>query len=644
MPTRPVTGADVPAWLRRVVVRGLAPDPAARWTTMVDLLTALARPARRSIVLTSVLAISTLGLAGFAVLPATSELCTGRLEGVWDDAQRERVRAAFTDSDAAYAGSTLARVETGLDAYAAGWVATYEQACAATHLAADPSPELLDGRMQCLEQRRRMLGAAVQTLASTDAVVIEHAVGLVTELPAVERCDDAEYVIANVARPQDPQTRERVESVREELAEARALHGAGKYEDAAHVALRASGTAETIGDPALVAEAALRLGLAQADAGHYAEAESSLTAAFFAAREARQVEIAADASTELVAVVGGKLARPREGLQWADQARVEVEQLADPLQDAALASAIGAMHFEAGAHDLASERFEYALAIRERNLDAHHPELAQTLLNLGSVHGMRGDFDRGLEYSERALAIMREALGPDHPSVANAAGNIGNFHLSRGEPELAASVLQEAVTLAEASYGPEHPTTAKWLNNAGISYTELGRFDDALAAHRRALAIREKAFGHDHPMVARSLISIGNLQRARDNYGEARVAYARAATIFESVLGPDHADTAMALNNLGVVHEHEHDYDEALRVYRRAFVIFEAQLGTEHPSVASSHNNLGNVLEEQGALPEALQHHERALAIREKVLAPDHASIPASRKAVARVRAAIARG
>src|SRR5262249_31496143 len=40
--------ADVPGWLRRVVLRGLAPEPDARWPSMAELLDALRRgPQRR---------------------------------------------------------------------------------------------------------------------------------------------------------------------------------------------------------------------------------------------------------------------------------------------------------------------------------------------------------------------------------------------------------------------------------------------------------------------------------------------------------------------------------------------------------------------------------------------------------------------
>jgi serine/threonine protein kinase len=66
----PRRGSDVPAWLRDVIARGLAADPAARWPSMEALLDALASGRRRASVRrlgVALAAIVVLGGSGFAL-------------------------------------------------------------------------------------------------------------------------------------------------------------------------------------------------------------------------------------------------------------------------------------------------------------------------------------------------------------------------------------------------------------------------------------------------------------------------------------------------------------------------------------------------------------------------------------------------
>ena len=72
---------SVPTWLRRIVVRGLAPDPAERWPSMTALLDALAperrRRRRNMLGFTGLVVVATAAIAVTRGLGSEGAICTG---------------------------------------------------------------------------------------------------------------------------------------------------------------------------------------------------------------------------------------------------------------------------------------------------------------------------------------------------------------------------------------------------------------------------------------------------------------------------------------------------------------------------------------------------------------------------------------
>src|SRR6185503_9375051 len=134
---------------------GLRARPEDRWPALADLLEALARDpavARRRAALVGAF-IAMAGLAGAAIVmrrEAAPPPCRGaeaRLAGAWDEAVAEKVRRAFDASGRPSAGDTFRRVAASLDRYAAAWSAMRIEACEATEVRREQSPQLLDLRM-----------------------------------------------------------------------------------------------------------------------------------------------------------------------------------------------------------------------------------------------------------------------------------------------------------------------------------------------------------------------------------------------------------------------------------------------------------------------------------------------------------------
>jgi tetratricopeptide (TPR) repeat protein/predicted Ser/Thr protein kinase len=615
-------GVSVPAWLRAIVVRGLASEPEKRWPSMQALLEALAAdPAIRRRKWFAIAGMA--GLLGGATwgvawsVRADAQTCTGfeeRLAGVWDMGRRAKVRSAIEGTKLSYAPGTWERVEQGLDEYAQQWVAAREQACEATHKG-EQSEDLLDLRMACLDERLQHVKATVEVLAAADETVVNKAVAAVAGLPRLERCADVDALMSSIPPPEDEEVRKRVEVLDERLVKAEALQKAGKYAEGLVLTDPVVSEATTLGYEPLLARAWLRQGWLQAKAGKHQVAETTLEQAFESALGQAMLTEAAEASTLLVHVVGYGLARHEDGRHWAKNANPLARAGTDEIRSLCLVT-LGNVAFSEGQHEEARGYIEQALAIREELLGSEHPDVALALNNLGNVAFAAGQHEEARGYLERALAINEKALGPEHPDVVLALNNLGGMAKAEGKYEEARGYVARALAIGEKALGSEHPDVATTLDTLGVLARGEKEFEEARGYHERALAIREKVFGPKHRDVATSLNNLGVLAKSEGKLEEARGYHERALAIREKVLGPEHRDVAGSLNNLGGLARSLGKFEEARGYHERALVIEEKVLGPEHRNLAYSLMGIGKALCGEARHADALPHLERALALR----------------------------
>src|SRR5581483_1434374 len=163
----PPSSSDVPAWVGRVVMRGLSLDPVDRFPTMAELLRGLendpARGRRRAAAGAGVALL--LGLSAFAAVRAQGQkraLCRGgdeRIGQVWSPDVRARVRQAFLATNLPYAEAASLSFSTAM----------HQDACEATRVRGEQSEEVLDLRMACLSDRLRELQALTDVMLHADA-------------------------------------------------------------------------------------------------------------------------------------------------------------------------------------------------------------------------------------------------------------------------------------------------------------------------------------------------------------------------------------------------------------------------------------------------------------------------------------------
>jgi tetratricopeptide (TPR) repeat protein len=266
----------------------------------------------------------------------------------------------------------------------------------------------------------------------------------------------------------------------------------------------------------------------------------------------------------------------------------------------------------------------YALAIREQQLGADHPDTATSLNSLAFLYENQGKYAQAKPLYERALAIREQQLGADHPDTATSLNNLAALYWGQGKYTQAELLLERALKIREQQLGTDHPITATSLNNLATLYERQGKYSKAELLFVHALAICEQQLGADHPTTATNLNNLALLYKNQGKYAQAEPLYLRALAIHEQRLGTRHPDTATSLNNLAGLYGSQGRYAQAEPLYERALAIYEQQLGADHPTIATNLSNLAGLYGSQGRYAQAKPLLERALAICEHSLGREH--------------------
>ena len=382
----PPTGASVPRWLQAVLARELSADPERRFPTMAGLCAAIERGRARAWVRR--------GLAGLVLLAAGAVgglawqqhaqmqrrlACAAdgaEIVGVWNDDARETLRAALVGTKISYAAPTYARMAPWIDRWTGQWSEIRESQCLAAEVEGSLAPESYARAVACLDERRGELAALLDVFGEGDPSTVTRAVPAAASLPELAPCSDPVALGRRPVRPEDPETRDRVDALRRDLARITALDRAGRFSEGLQRAEAALATAEVIGHPPAILAARLSLGILANRAGKADLSEAALTRTFDDAAALGEDEIAARAATSLVFVAGVGRGRPAEGLAWSHVAGVFVDRLglAERPLGATLQAYLAGARRAAGAPDAAREALQRALALQRRLVGDDHPE------------------------------------------------------------------------------------------------------------------------------------------------------------------------------------------------------------------------------------------------------------------------------
>ncbi len=613
--------ARVSPWLRKLVLRGLSTDPAARWPSMDALLDALARdPTRRRRRL--LFALAPLALAGAAIGWRTvtharrEAACADQgaaIDRLWNDRARADVAAAFSASTAPFAPDSWVRLRPWLDGHAAAWAGARERSCRLGVASGEPEPA--DTRA-CFDESAAELGELIAGLGRADAETVRTAVTTASSLDDPALCLDAAWLARRAPASSDADTRAQVDAVRLAAIAVQAPRPASEHARALAEAQAIVARAQAIDYGPLVAEAHLGLGRVRLQEAEYAAAEAAFVTAFHTAVQASDDRTADAAARRLIAVSMYR-AEFDAGLAWARLA----ESLSIRLGLESSVSAgdrwklLGDLLSKQGKYDEAFAAHERSREILEARLGPRHPMLLDTLEGLAMAQMFRGELADAARRMQEVLALDEELLGPDHPDLAGAIVNLGSVLLQLGRLDESEAAYQRAIALLRARHGPAHPDVIGTELNLGNVLLKRRQYGAARAIFERALAARIEHDGPMHPLVAETLFNIGGTHVGERNAAAAIAAFERALAIQRVALAPDHPAIAMGLSELGRAYAMAGELERAEATLTEACVLAEHSLGATHPTTGETWSKLATVLRERGRPAEAIDALARARAI-----------------------------
>ena len=467
----PPAGTQVPAWVRRILERGLSTVRDERWPSMDALIAALARDPRRARRrwAAGCLAVVCVAAAGYGVAAygnAEVQTCAvADLDDVWGAPQRTALAEAVRATAVPYADDTITASTGHLDAYGAAWTAASRGACEA-HRGGSMSDSLYDRRMLCLRQRRAALAATVTVLQQTTAEMVAQVVDTAAGLPPIAPCEDDERLVADLPPPSDPEVARAASQVRERLARVEALERAGRHPEAIDLLAPLQREAENLGDLPLRAEVLLLAGKLAMDTYHLEEALAPLAQAEALALESRSDAVAAEALVIWIFNAGYGAGRNAEALAAAARAWALVRRVGSP------------------------------------------PRLAALLHNnLAVVRAETGDSAGSIGELRAALAVLDERA-PDDPLRVVVVHNLIDEWSDRGRHELARGLAEVELDQLSATHGACHPNTSVLRVVLARSDGRSGRVDAAVALAEQSFACLADKSPHFALEALKSLIFI----------------------------------------------------------------------------------------------------------------------------------------
>ncbi len=642
----PPRDTQVPAWLRRVVLRGLSLSPEARYPSMDALLSELGRDPRAKqrqwLLGTAIVGLVALVSGGLYLQarsqPAPCQGAARSLAGIWDAPKQQALRTAFLSTGQGFASSAWDTTRRTLDAWAGAWVAMRQEACEATRVRGEQSDEVLSLRMTCLDRRLGSLQALTGLYANADAALVQQAARAATALPGLDLCANVAALRAPVPPPDGVEAHAKVDALRKRLAEGQALFDAARYPPGLELAKSAVESARALAYRPLQAEALELLAGFQEKTGDFNGAEQTLYEALWAAKAGRHDLVAGSASAKLVRVAMLQ-SRFDLGRHWAEHTRAALEREGgDARTEAYLLMALGSIEIHEGKPDAALKTFEKALPLRVEVYGPNHPDVAAVHNNIGTALRNVGRPRDALAQLEKSLAIYERALGLEHPETGNALMNLGVSYSDLAELEESLHYYRRALEVAEKGLGPDHPNVASALDNIGILLSDQGKYEEALPDFRRAIGIFEAAFGPDHAHLTTVLGNFGIALMGKGDVNGALQAFQRARDLGQRNFPPDHRDMSFAWLNLANAELALNRTAESRAHYELALDIAKKGFESDHPELAAAYFGLGSWHLHQKQHQKGLEHLKKASGIQERSLGEDHPRLAQTLTSLARAR------
>ena len=319
-----------------------------------------------------------------------------------------------------------------------------------------------------------------------------------------------------------------------------------------------------------VAEVLRELALFERDAdGHYAEAESLLTAGISINR-----------------------------------------QLTDPNREHIANGLMNLVYVQRkqGKLEEAERSVRKALSIQRDLHGEEHMSVAESLYNLAAILRDQERYAKAEQIQRKSLRLCRSLTDGPHPGTAANLNNLALVLDNQGEYAAAKNAYQEALAMKRDLYGTPHKEVATTLSNLAQVLLEQEKYERAEGYQRRALRMRRSLFGQTHPDIAVSFTILGDILENQNELAAADSAFRAARDILRTA-GQEHGPTAVAvLKQHGrLLHDRE-QYADAVSAFEKALRLQRKIHGRGDPQVKELRSELALIYEEWGKLEKAGQY------------------------------------
>ncbi len=607
----PMPGRRVPRRILKILRRGLAADPHARFPSMAALLRKLEQqPISRLRVAVSLGALGVAVAVGAAMntdATAPCEAGAAEMRSLWTPEIEDELRSLAAVSGKPYITDTVERALGPLSDYAGDWIETYTAACASTHVRKEQTQATFELVAACLADRRRAYESVVVELRSGKIAMLESSVGAATSLPELEPCTNVVVLGQLDPLPSDPHVRQSLLELRAEIQTLREDTSDMGYDEGLALANSLLERAKAIGYRPTIGRARLGVVGVQERASRFST-DDLVREAFNDGLASGDYHLAAKAAEFSVEFYAPKDAV--EAHRWGSTGRTLLDEIG-----ASKSAYLGLLRAEGVAYGIAMD-FEKAEPIFREIIDVRaaedpeDPELASAYSDLAVMTAQRGDLNSAVPLFEEAHARTVQAQGAQHPDTARALSNLARIRLATGERAESIRLFEEARGQLAAAYGEEYPEVARIDNNLADLYAGAGDVDRAISVLEHAIEVMRTTSGHRMP--ARFEAEVLYSQLLSENGRNAEAADALNATIAALREHALPAELALALTE-GASQaqrrgEHQAALDmglEALEVWHRADAV--NGVTTTWVGIGEAHASLQQLDEAEEAFRSAVE-------------------------------------
>lgn len=510
-----------PNWLRRVLQRGLADDPALRWPSMAELVARLDRGRNRQRLGAATLLgaglIAGAMLAGVSLLPPTepaAPICpdsAAAFATVWN-AERQLAMPELLGSEAEL-------LRRAIDRHRDAWLDTHASACRSTRVEQLLSERQLELAYACLERGRAQVDSLLDIVESSAGPELDLR-RLLQELDDPRQCADGAWLASHDSTPAEiaPHVAElgqRIDQIALVLrVEPAAADGpaAAVVEEARRLAF-----APTLAE-ALALDGEVSLALLEQE-----RASASLREAMQIARATGDTRLEFDCLRQLVRLTTTQFDDPERAADLVALMLGIFELLGQPadlfVETLLAQSEVAALRGDLQDTEQLLSRALEQLPVQNDGDDLRREDVQLRLANVFAAQGRPAEM---IGTYEALLTRLRDSLGPRHPSVATIEFNLAHSLIEIGDPERALEYVERALRHQRDAYGTESPKSAPALILLAQAKAGTGDVDGAVAAAREAWLLEQKLAsgnserGNSLRLQAALLDVLGRYQEALD--------------------------------------------------------------------------------------------------------------------------------